>query len=118
MSNEFKLTSKHIKLISHFYIDWYDCEFGAPCVDPKRPFGNSDVISDIGRILNIEPLEEESPGEFIFSDEQSEYILKWYHELQTALQIVLCTKSFKPGLYIQKEKYNDRSWKLKKKKGK
>ena len=45
---EFTVTEEHLKLLRRAYVDWEDCEFGAPAIDCKRPYGNSDVIADIG----------------------------------------------------------------------
>jgi hypothetical protein len=47
----FTVTEGHLKLLQHLNIGWDDCEFGAPCVDPKRPYGNSSVYIDIAEIL-------------------------------------------------------------------
>jgi hypothetical protein len=51
---EFTVTEDHLKLLRRAYIGWDDCEFGAPGIDPKRPYGNSDVIGDIAEILGEE----------------------------------------------------------------
>lgn len=81
----FKITEEHIKLVKKLYIEYEDfCEFGAPAVNPKRPYGNSDVYGDIGEILGIEPNEN---GEF--TDEQYDYMLKLHKELETVLQIIV-----------------------------
>ena len=45
------LTEEHIKLLRNMYVGWGYCEFGAPEIDPKRPYGNSHVIGDIHTIL-------------------------------------------------------------------
>ena len=47
---------------------WDDCEFGAPAIDCKRPYGNSDVYNDIAKILEIKGIMvDENEG---FSQEQ------------------------------------------------
>ena len=51
---EFTVTEEHLKLLRRAYVGWDPCEFGAPAIDCKRPYGNSDVISDIGEILGYE----------------------------------------------------------------
>lgn len=98
---KFELKKEHIMLIERFNIGWENCEFGAPCIDPKRPFGNSNVIGDIAEILNIDSDEE---GEF--TREQEDYMCKLYEETETALSIILRTKSFETGIYIS-DKYMD-----------
>lgn len=47
----FELTDSHLKLAKAVCLNWDDCEYGAPCVDPKRPYGNSNVEKDIRTIL-------------------------------------------------------------------
>jgi len=38
----FELTEQHLKLIRRMTVRYNDyCEFGAPEIDPKRPYGNS-----------------------------------------------------------------------------
>ena len=55
-AREFTVTDDHLKLLARTFID-YDgwTEFGAPEVDPKLPYGNSDVYDDIAEILGIAP---------------------------------------------------------------
>ena len=101
----FMLTEEHIKLLKRAYVDWWDCEFGAPIINPKRPYGNSDVIGDIGEILGIKPDNGED-----FTDEQEEGMNQIHKETQTALQIILSTGSFTPGLY---EMVEYKRWRMK-----
>ena len=101
---EFELTKEHIKLIEHFNVDWCDDEFGAPAIDPKRPYGNSDVVRDMLEILEIKPVmhKEDEP---IWHDAEEDRMVDLHKELETALQIVLSCKTFKPGLFGKKNKY-------------
>lgn len=106
----FVLREKHLKLLSKMNVSWWDAEFGAPCIDPKRPYGNSSVIKDMAEILGIEGKECPHCGEML--EEQDEERLRNLHkETEIALQIVLSTQSFKPGIY-EVGKYNY-DWKLK-----
>src|SRR6266568_5645220 len=42
--SEFTVTEDHLKLLRHAYLYWeYGEGYGAPAIDPKRPYGNSDV---------------------------------------------------------------------------
>lgn len=41
------------KLLKRAYVGWEDSETGAPCINPKRPYGNSDVAEDVREILDI-----------------------------------------------------------------
>jgi hypothetical protein len=97
MERKFTLTEKHIKLLRAMYVGWSQCEFGAPEINPKRPYGNSFVIGDIHEILS------EDPSVASFDDEILEELVGEYHQLhretETALQVILRTGSFKPGTY-------------------
>lgn len=108
---EFVLKENHLKLLSRMNVSWWDAEFGAPSIDPKRPYGNSSVIADMNAILGFEGKPCRCCGELL--EEQDEEKLRNLHkETEIALQIVLSTQSFKPGTYIAgKYEYN---WKLKK----
>ncbi len=104
MKKSFKLTENHIKLLQRAYVSWEYCETGAPSIDCKRPYGNSYVPGDIHKILTG------TEEEFELTDEQENEYLNLHTETETALQIILHTKSFVPGTY-QAEEY-DINWKL------
>lgn len=103
----FTITDKHLKLLQQMYVDWNDCETGAPSIDCKRPYGNSDVPGDIHLILTGKNLSD-------FDDDLVETLSNEYYELheetQTALQICLCTQLFETGEYVKKNSYDNRSW--------
>jgi hypothetical protein len=103
---EFKITEAHLKLAENMYVSWQDCEYGAPEINPKRPYGNSDVTSDIAKILGFP---EDENGEF--PEAVSDYLRGIHKSMETALQIFLSTKSFKVGAYVS-EDYSGK-WKLK-----
>lgn len=109
MMKLFILTDDHIKLLRNMYTRWDDCEFGAPAIDCKRPYGNSDVYGDMGKILGIKG--EIIDDEEVFSDQQINLMNGLHKETEIALQIVLTTGEFKPGEYVADE-YRD-NWKLK-----
>lgn len=93
----FELKKEHLKLISNFNITFNNnSEFGAPTVDTKRPYGNSDAYQDIARILKIKARPEDDQE---FSDEQYKYMDKLHEETEIALQIVLSLQCFKTGFY-------------------
>ena len=75
----------HLQLIKRFYISWNECEFGAPTIDPKRPFGNSDVKNDFEKIT----------GEKFDAT-------TYYYDLETCLQILTRNLHIEEGTY---EKY-------------
>lgn len=110
---KFELTENHVKLLQRMYIDWDDSEFGAPEVDPKRPYGNSDVHKDMLNILGWTPecalvingkshkmgyVDLDYNG-WTLPREIITLLDELHAETQTALQIILVTKSFIPGIY-------------------
>lgn len=96
----FEVTPDHIKLIRAFYVEWWDCETGAPAINPKRPYGNRYVPGDVADILGWERTED---GEL--TDEQESLAYEIHGETQTVLQIVLATGSFEPGNYKRPNNY-------------
>ena len=73
-------------------------ESGAPTIDPKRPYGNSDVYEDISYILGLPVPDYDNDEDF--TDEQIEYMDKIHGEMETVLQIVLSSTRFEEGIYI------------------
>lgn len=88
----FEVTEDHLKLLKHSHIIWRASEYGAPAIDPKRPYGNTSVESDIAEILEWDK----------YDNERAEKI---HRELETVLQIVLVTQTFEPGLYNIRNEY-------------
>lgn len=82
----FTVTQEHIKLLKELCVRWCEDEFGAPCIDAKRPFGNSDVFGDMAEILNITIPEDNLEG----YNKCIDYLYVLYKGLQNCLQI-LCT---------------------------
>lgn len=52
-ATEFTVTEDHLKLLRHAYdIYWDPGEgYGAPAINPKKPYGNSAVPQDVANIL-------------------------------------------------------------------
>lgn len=98
--NAFTLTENHLKLLRRMNVGWQDAEYGAPEIDPKRPYGNSDVELDIAEILGWE-VDEDGLSEF-----QSNSARELHEEMATALQVVLFTGKFKSGVY-KREGYSN-----------
>ncbi len=98
----FNLTEQHIKLLRRAYVHWHRAEAGAPTIDPKRPYGNSNVEEDVAEILGL-PYDSED-------DNNTDKLLQLHQETETALQIVLCTGSFEPGMYVMQDYRRTLSW--------
>lgn len=92
----FTIKEEHLKLIRHMNVDFDYCEFGAPEIDPKRPYGNSgeQVYRDIAEILDIELDNEED-----IYDDQRDQMYKLHEETATALEIILRVGAFEAGDY-------------------
>lgn len=88
----FKLTEAHIKLLRHMYVEWDNCETGAPAIDPKRPYGNSYVAGDVYEILT------ENDSEYL-SEEQEQYYLEIHKQTLEALKVFLHNATITPGDY-------------------
>lgn len=93
---KFEITNDHKKLLARMYVGWQDCEFGAPEVDPKRPYGNSDVEWDVAEILgwirdDRYDLEESmSPEKFDeFSDAIHDRAMTIHQQMETVVQAAL-----------------------------
>lgn len=99
----FEVKAEHIKLLRAAYIRWEDCEFGAPAIDCKRPYGNSSVYSDIAEILGIQTDADDE-----FSREQKEHMRDLHSETEQVLQIFLAVGYMKAGHYVADE--YDRNW--------
>lgn len=91
----FTLTEEHIKLITAAYIRWEDCEAGAPAIDCKRPYGNSDVAGDVIEILGWPDFDEDDTMYY----DQRDSAMQVHYETQQALQIILSLRTFEPGTY-------------------
>lgn len=102
----FEVKKEHLILLQNAYISWDSCEFGAPGIDPKRPYGNSYVLGDIAELLNISFNEDEE-----FNDKDYSYMNSLHKEIEIVLQIVLknITESNYIGIW-EAENYS-RNWK-------
>jgi len=105
--NVFILKKDHLKLLKNMYVDWQDCEYGAPEINPKRPYGNSDVENDIAKILKWKVKD-------YLSEKQEEDAYSLHLETKIALQILLQNigEKIKVGMYVKLDKYTD-NWTFK-----
>lgn len=106
----FELTAQHVALLRRANVRWSDGAYdGSPEIDAKRPFGNSDVVSDVAEIIGIEKSEADD-GETYWPKGTRERCLALYKTLAEALQVVLASGSFEPGVYVADE-YRD-NWRV------
>jgi hypothetical protein len=105
-TTRFTLTDEHLILLRAAYVQWQDCETGAPEIDPKRPYGNSDVPFDVAELL-IDPeiLEVMLNEDDQLPESEEGALLLRHRETELALQVVLQTQSFTPGNYVRDSLY-------------
>ena len=104
-SLEFNVSEDHFKLLKGMRWEWWDCEFGSPAVDCKRPYGNSSVYPDIAEILDI-PYGHENDAWYTYK--QLNYMYKRHREMETYLQILCYFGEIPLGRY--KRKYEWENW--------
>lgn len=80
---QFIVKQPHLDLLKNTYFRIYDL---IPCVDQKRPFGNSDIEEDLKKILALKTV----------SYKQYEII---FNHLSTCLEILCRNLNIKVGLY-------------------
>lgn len=110
MPTTFTVTEDHLTLLRNAYVGWDDMEFGAPRIDPKRPYGSSNVVSDIARLLYpdvVVELDDETADDWL--DENEDSLTQIHRETQTVLQIAIATGEFRAGTYVRGDGY-DASW--------
>jgi hypothetical protein len=113
---EFTVTVQHLVLLSSMYVEWSRIETGAPAINPKRPYGNSDVAFDILQLLGVEPVSRDEPSRYWplgypnYSEDQEEWAIRMHRETEYALQICLRMGAFETGTYRRTDKYDIRSW--------
>lgn len=106
---DFTVTDEHLRLLRHAYVTWDSTEFGAPQIDPKRPYGNSSVYGDIAQILRVP--ESEWADEGLFPPVEAEWrFLRLHIETAIALQIVLATGEFRAGRYVRDGRWETNRW--------
>lgn len=105
---EFELKQVHLDLLKETNIQWDDCEFGAPEIDPKRPYGNSNVEDDIADIIKLSKSNNWNEEEEQWTEKAFDYMEDLHRQTQIALEIVLHCQSFKLGKYKKLDVYSDK----------
>ena len=119
----FEVKEEHLKLLRKMEVGWNDCEFGAPAIDCKRPFGNSGVFQDIVEILC--DMQEVRNGLFKvdvfgkeyfligedkynveFEPELEDVLMGLYRETEDVLRIALNIGYFRVGKYEEDDNGN------------
>lgn len=107
----FTVTDDHLRLLRRAYVSWDSGEFGAPGINPKRPYGNSNVYGDIAEILGLVNREWQDEVEEDWPPPELEWrFLRLHVETAIALQIGLATGEFRTGRYVRRNEW-DSTWK-------
>lgn len=81
--------------------DYENCEWGAPAANCKRPYGNSGylVYYDINEALDF-PFDAYDGD---FDDHDKAAMDELHRGTVQALEVILQTRSFKPGMYVARD---------------
>lgn len=94
----FLLKREHLALLAEAEIDFDEhTEYGAPLIDPKRPYGNSmGIEEDIARAVGILSPTEERP----LTQGEHDLCYSLHRDLAVALQVVFQSGQMTPGYYV------------------
>jgi hypothetical protein len=106
---EFTVTDEHLRLLRRACVFWEEGEFGAPSIDSKRPYGNSNVYGDIAEILGV-PDSDWADEELNPSLDAEWRFLRLHVETAIALQIALATGEFRTGRYVRDDEWGGNRW--------
>jgi hypothetical protein len=106
----FEVTQQHLLLLRRAVVGWQNCETGAPEIDPKRPYGNSDVATDVADIIG-ENVPNYEDNEVIYDrwlETRGAQLLALHRETEYALQCVLAAGEFAAGVYERPDRLSRR----------
>lgn len=88
----FEVLQEHLDLLRAAHWDWNDCEFGAPGIDPKRPWGfsgryHASMAEVVGWVYDED------------DQEQEDELLRLWRETMTVLMVCLDAGTLEPGLF-------------------
>lgn len=98
---EFEVADHHIALARHANMTWHaDGSSGGPGLDRKRPYGNSDWHEDVAEMVEGAFLNAMGPGaRQDYIEANAERWERLHAETAIAIQVILHTGQFEPGLY-------------------
>lgn len=95
------ITAGHLKLLRKMNIRWNGCEFGAPAVDCKRPYGNRDVYGDIADILGLQKPDFDAGEDW--EPSALDLMDQIHADMQDVLQAVVQLGCVEPGMYVSED---------------
>ncbi len=123
--DRFELKQVHLTLLKEANVGWLHYAYeGSPGFDSKRPFGNSDVTTDLAEIICGDGHRNIDEEQFRYDKEgdikwvrdlqgvkwKPEDLWRVYRELDTVLQIILLNQTFELGWYVRDAVWSYRSW--------
>lgn len=105
-ATSFTLTHGHLTLLRNANVMWVPSMRGGPAIDPKRPYGGSDMAKDVASLLEWTWDGDE------MSDAMVERAERLHSETALALQICLSMGQFKAGRYERVGGYLGQQWSL------
>ena len=106
---KFLVTKYHLRLLPYMSFRFDDeVEWGSVAADPKRPYGNGDLYSDMVEILGFE-VDRDNNGYLVLSSEQEGYLYRLHEEMAVVIQILVQHRGIEEGLYEKRMPYG-RQW--------
>jgi hypothetical protein len=105
--HDFTVTETHLALMRRMSVQWnWDdaWDWPAPCIACHRPYGNSNILSDVAEIAGIELDEDYLAGG---NRPLRERLARLHAETAVALQIALVTGEFRSGRYLSGHYHRD-----------
>jgi hypothetical protein len=101
-----EITDDHLKLLRRTFFEWDDSAYnGAPYVDIKRPYGNSDVLGDVAEILEWELITDRD-GEKVMTEDQGKRARELHEQMADVLQILVQNPlDFGTGVWVNTDKF-------------
>ena len=102
--DRFTMTKQHLALVSAIWVRWDDMGIGAPFVSYRDPYGPglcaSQVLHVVGENVDLQWREARADFHQVEPTARCQKRAQVLHkQVGTALQIVLATQSWEPGIY-------------------
>ncbi len=96
---EFEVTEDHLKLLRRANVTFGGSEWGAPCIDGKRPYGSGNLVESIAQALWPQWDDWDQERQERYLGEARDNLIRLHAATTVALEICLLRGEFKPGWY-------------------
>ena len=99
-----EITADHLKLLQRSCWRWGEVEYGAPEMDGKRPYGNSDVLGDIAKITGVAVPDDPWVDVDEWLDHHPDVcarLRRTHEEMLCVMEIVTSLLTFETGVYAR-----------------